>query len=53
MNLTNDLAGDAFTKMIRSRYSYWSRATTKTTSLSCGNQNGFVTDLINAPNLTL
>ncbi|AXN54073.1 hypothetical protein P109_gp08 [Pelagibacter phage HTVC109P] len=52
MDLTDDLAWDAFTKLIRFRYSYWSRATTKTTSLGGGNQNGFVTDLPNAPNNT-
>jgi len=47
-----NLAWEGFNRMIRFNVRYWSTATTKTTSLSCGNQNGYVTDLINAPNNT-
>jgi len=35
------------------RYKYWFKATTKKTSTSCGNQNGYVDDLPQAPPLSL
>lgn len=34
-------------------YKYWFRATTKKTSTSLGNQDGYVDDLPNAPPLSL
>ena len=42
-----------YTKLAWDSYKYWSSATTKKTSIGCGNQNGYVDDLQQAPPLSL
>lgn len=42
-----------FNQKNKYRYKYWFTATTKKTSTGCGNQNGYVDDLPQAPPLSL
>jgi len=50
--LQTNLAWLSDNELIRSRFSYWSSATSMTTSMSLGTQKGFFTDQSNAPNIT-
>lgn len=50
--LQTNLAWLSDNELIRSRFAYWSSATSLRTSTSLGSQKGFFTDQINAPNIT-
>lgn len=48
--LQTNLAWLCDKELIRSRFAYWSSATSLRTSTSLGSQKGFFTDQSNAPN---
>ena len=47
------LAWDMYNEMIKVNIRFWYSKTSRITSLYCGNQNGYVDDLPNAPPLSL
>ena len=50
--LQTNLAWLSGNDLIRSRFAYWSSATSKVTSMGLGSQKGFIANPVNAPNVT-